>query len=152
MSGSKKHRHYSEKTASSQGSLIAKVPIVLLSMILSGLLLLLISAYFALKTDSPILLSSPLSLAALYLSALVGGVVCSLTLEKPQSYICSIVSSSFFVIITVTLKAFIPKSLSSPQTIVSIFLHALIVLVCVAGVYAAEKCKYGYNRRHRIRR
>ncbi len=152
MSGSNKHRHYSDKKASTNSAFIAKVPIVLLSMMLSGLLLLLISAYFALKTDSPLLLSSPLSAASLYICSFIGGTVCALMLGHPESYFAALLSSSAFALIILIMKAVIPQSSSSPRAGVSVIMHSLIVISCLAGVAITEKCRSHKNRRHKIRR
>lgn len=152
MSGSNKHRHYSDKKATSKGALIAKVPIVLLSMMLSGLLLLIISAYLALRTDSPLLLSTPLSAVSLYLCSFIGGTICALMHRNPESYISALISSSALVLFTLILKVIIPRSSSAPQTGISIVLHALIVVACLAGVLLAEKCRSKNNRRHKTRR
>ena len=152
MSGSKKHRHYSDQKTADKGGSFAKVPIVLLSMILSGLLLLLVSTYFILKTNSPLLLSAPSALASLYICSFIGGIICSLMLSKSKSYICALLSSSALVLFTLLLKAIIPRSPSSPQAGVLVTLHALIIVACLSGTFIAEKCKKQRVSRHTIRR
>lgn len=152
MSGSNKHRHYSDKKSSTKSKIAAKVPIVLLSMILSGLLMLIIAAYFSLKTDSPLLLSTPLSLIALYLCSFIGGIICALIFQNPDSYICALFSSSLLMLISLIAKAFIKSSPSTPQNVTSVVLHALIVAACLAGVLITEKIRSQNNRRHKIRR
>ena len=152
MSGSNRRRHYSDKKSSAKGTFIAKVPIVMLSMILSGLLLLLVSAYFALKTNSPLSLTAPLSLAALYLSSFIGGAVCAFLLEDPGSYVCALISSSVFTIITLISKLIIPKPESIMQTGPSIVLHVLIIAACLGGVFVTQRIRYRNKRRHKTRR
>ena len=152
MSGSNKRRHYSDKKASNKDSIVAKVPIVLLSMILSGLILLTVSAYLALKTDSPIKLSAPLSAISLYLSSFIGGAVCSWLLNMPDSCICAILSSSTFTFLLIIMKALIPSSSTAPQIGVSVVMHGLIVAVSIIGVLTTEKIKSRNIRKYKSRR
>lgn len=149
MSFSNKPRHYSDKKAVSDGSFIVKVPIVLLSMMLSGLLLLLISSYFALKTDSPLALTTPLSIISLYLCSFIGGAICAIVLRHSQSYLCALVSSTAFIIIELVLKAVVPRSATTPQIGVSALLHALIILSCISGVFFTLKIRVPNNKRHK---
>ena len=152
MSASAKHRHYSDIKATTQGSLIAKVPIVLFSMILSGLLFLTVFSYAALSNSSPVTLSAPLSLLALYLSSFVGGCISSKTLLQPDSYLCALLSSLIFTVTLLVLKMIVPQPDSVLQTGNSIILHSLIVIVGLAGTYFAERSKSRKFRRHKKRR
>lgn len=152
MSRANIRRHYSDKKSASKSANIAKVLIVLLSMILSGLLLLTASAYFALNSASPLSLSVPLALASLYFCSFIGGGICAFMLNNPDSYICAAISSSAFLLITLFLKTVIPCSNFISKATVSVALHALIPIVCLTGVMLTEKILSGNNKRHKIRR
>lgn len=152
MSGYNKHRHYSDKKATFPNTFIAKVPIVLLTMILSGLLLLLVSAFLVLNSESPLILSTPLSLTALYLCSFIGGIVCSLMFDNPQSYIGALLASSAFTVIILIMKITVPQAPSAPQIMISIILHTFIIVACFAGVFLTERIRYQNTRRHKIRR
>ena len=152
MPASSKHKHYSDIKATSHGSLFAKVPIVLLTMILSGLLFLSVFAYAVLGNSSPITLSAPLSLSALYLCSFTGGCVSAMTLSRPNSYVCTILSSLIFSIILLVLKSFVPRPDSVLQTGSTIILHSLIAVVGIAGTYITERSRSRKYIRHKKRR
>lgn len=152
MSGYIKHRLYSGKKTSSKSNFIAKASIVLLSMILSGLLLLLFFSFFSLKADFPLTLAQPLSLTALYLCSFIGGAVSSALIGDTRSYIGALLASCAFVIIVIALKAVIPQSTDSEKAITSLILHALIIAISIIGVFINEKIRIQKNRRHKIRR
>lgn len=152
MAVNNNRRHYSDKNSNSTKSVITKVPLVLLSMILSGLLLLTVSAYFLLKSESPLLLSRVAALICLYACAVIGGLISAGLFKGQRAYLCAILSSLAFTAIILIMKAFVPRSDASPTLPASILMHSAVIILASAGVLAYQKTKAQTNGRHRKRR
>ncbi len=152
MTVNNNRRHYSDKKSNSAKSVITKVPLVLLSMILSGLLLLSASGYFLLKTDSPLSLSRLTAFICLYVCALICGIISSRLFEGAQAYVCAIIASSAFTILLLIMKTVVPRADSPLALSASVLMHSAIIAVAASGVLISQKAAKQNNRRHRKRR
>ncbi len=152
MSKISKHRHYSDKRAASKSSLIVKVPIVLLLMILSGLSFLAVATLFALRAPFPLSLTRSLSLVALYIAALIGGLVSAFKFDRPESYLCALISSAVLTLMILLMKSITEKPEASLSVGLSIVLHVMIVAICLAGAKTGERIIAARSRRHKTRR
>ncbi len=139
MAKSNIQRRYVKKSASSSNVFITTAPKVLSIMIITGLLLLLISAFIASKSASPLRLTGALPLFSLYCCSFIGGFFCAKLIESPGSYLCAAASSALFTLFILVLKFFIPQSTTVPKPAASIALHSLIVLFSLLGVITSER-------------
>ena len=152
MASNNNRRHYSDKNSKFSNSFTTGVPIALLAMILSGLLLLTLSAFLAIKAESPLSIAGIAAICSLYACSAVGGAVSSLTLNRPLSYLCVLSASSAFIIILIALKTVIPNSGASPTGFRAVIMHAAIIVFALLSALLTDKAKGKNSRRRKNRR
>lgn len=152
MASNNNRRHYSDKNSKFSNSFTTGVPIALLAMILSGLLLLTLSAFLAIKAESPLSIAGIAAICSLYACSAVGGAVSSLTLKRPLSYFCALTAASAFTMILVALKTVIANSGASPTGFRAVIMHAAIIVFALLSALLTDKAKGKNSRRRKNRR
>ena len=145
---------YPAKTApknSPLGALYACVYSLPTSLV-SGMLLLLLSAAIAYAQADPAVLSRPLSLCSLYLSALLGGIISARKSDNPL--LTSLINGTGMVLFLWFLSLFsFGISTPVPAPLLSIGMHAGVIAASVLGSFAgmkrAKRRSVSRNRRRR---
>ena len=126
--------------SAAKASLIALATSFLLTLILSAV---------TVKLSDPTALLTPLSLAALYLSAFVGGFF-SLRDKGDSPLTLGASAGVLFMILQKLVSLFLPSELgSNHKFLTSALLHILIILFSCLGAYAALKMKKSKKRKRR---
>jgi hypothetical protein len=89
---------------------------------------------------------------ALYIAALIGGLVSAFKLDRPESYLCALISSAVLTLIILLMKSITEKPEASLSVGLSIVLHVMIVAICLAGAKIGERIIAARSRRHKTRR
>lgn len=124
----------------SLGSLLITVAI--------SVLLLLVGTAVAYSTADPTALVQPISYAALYIAALLGGII-SAKLNRRSPYLTCALASGAFSLIGVLVAAVLPDSLSSADSVwLSLTLRLAALLIFFAGAFIGAKQKPKRSARH----
>ncbi len=126
---------HNKKKISSSHTIFETAPKAIAISFISGLLLLFLSTFFALKATSPYELARPIALASLYTGAALGGVFCAYRLESGDSYIAAISASSILMLLIFAAKLFLPHEGIMMPTFLSVALHLLIPTSSLIGAF-----------------
>ena len=89
-------------------------------------------------SSDPDALIAPLSIATLYVSAFVGGLMAT-KINGSSSLVCGLVSGGIFMLALMFLSlAFSSDNISDRGFLASFILHALIIIISILGGYAAQ--------------
>ncbi len=114
-------------------SITKTAPKAALISLLSGLLILLISTFFALRAQSPVTLARPLGMASLYIGTLIGGFYCADRLEGGQAYLSSAIASAMLLLLTIAAKFVLPPTANETSDPVFVITHASIIVSSLLG-------------------
>ncbi len=132
---------------------IATVPRILLTTIISGLLLLIISAIIAYNSPNTLMLAGIMPQVCLLLASAIGGYFSGRTLDKPTDYLCALTSSVTLVILITLIRLIIPSAECDLTPTYSFFFHLLLIVLPLLGVLLSGRTRSSAKRkRHRTRR
>ena len=124
------------KTKKSEKSILVSCLIAQIYWICSGIALLLILCGVAVALDDPDKIVTPLCLAALYISSLIGGIA---AVKVSGDGIASGALSGIFTAIIVMLLSFIPFPASGFDTTTSLLCSLLVIPASVLGAILGHK-------------
>ena len=84
----------SKRNSKTRHTVIETAPKATLLMLLTGLFILFVGAFIIQKLDSPVALSEPLALTALYLGTAVGGAFCASRMDGNLSFPSALAASA----------------------------------------------------------
>ena len=107
--------------------------------ILVSVVLAIISCVIAFYSKDPDSLLTPLSMLSLYVPAFIAGVV-AIRKKGDSSLLCGLLSGVIFMLFYMLVSLFFsPEDSSGYSLLLSLALHALIVLFSVLGSYAGKR-------------
>ena len=122
-------------------TVIETAPKATLLMLLTGLFVLFVGAFFIQKLDSPIALSTPFAIFALYSGAISGGVFCSHRLHGRQALACAVISSAVICVMIIIAKAFIEAPQYLNGFVTSLITHLSIPIIAIVGALIGGRIK-----------
>ena len=131
----------SKRNSKTQHTVIETAPKATLLMLLTGLFILFAGAFFIQKLDSPIALSTPLAIFALYSGAISGGVLCSHRLHGRQALACAVISSAVICVMIIIAKAFIEAPQYLNGFVTSLITHLSIPIIAIVGALIGGRIK-----------
>ncbi|MGM9642046.1 MAG: hypothetical protein ACI3XI_02435 [Eubacteriales bacterium] len=126
------------KTISSH-TVTSTAPKAALIMLLSGLLILVISTFFSLKAQSPVVLARPIGTVSLFSGALAGGFYAAKCLKDGQAYAASAIASALLIAVIIVTKFFIPASTAGLPLWLSPILHCAVIPFSFLGTLIGQK-------------
>lgn len=131
----------SKRNSKTRHTVIETAPKATLLMLLTGLFILFVGAFFIQKLDSPIALSEPLALTALYLGTAVGGAFCASRMEGRLSLSTALAASAILCVLLILAKAFVAEPKDPNGALISFITHLLIPLSAVLGALICNRLK-----------
>ena len=131
----------SKRNSKTRHTVIETAPKATLLMLLTGLFILFAGAFFIQKLDSPIALSTPFAIFALYSGAISGGVFCSHRLHGRQALACAVISSAVICVMIIIAKAFIEAPQYPTGFVTSLITHLSILIIAIIGALIGGRIK-----------
>lgn len=132
---------------------IATVPRILLTTIISGLFLLLLSALIAFNSSNTLMLAGILPPICLLIASVFGGYLSGRSSDKPTTYLCALTSSVTLVVLITVIRLIIPSAECDLAPTYSFFFHLLLIVLPLLGVLLSGRTRSSAKRkRHRTRR
>ena len=131
----------SKRNSKNQYTIFETAPKATLLMLLTGLFILFVVAFFIQKLDSPIALSTPFAIFALYSGAISGGVFCSHRLHGRQALACAVISSAVICVMIIIAKAFIEAPQYPNGFVTSLITHLSIPIIAIVGALIGGRIK-----------
>lgn len=128
---------------------IATVPRILLTTIISGLFLLLLSALTAFNSSKALMLADILPPICLLIASVIGGYVSGRTMDKPQAYLCALTSSVALVILITVIRLIIPSAECDHTPTFSFFFHILLFVLPLLGVLLSGRTRSSAKKKRR---
>ena len=132
---------------------IATVPRILLTTIISGLFLLILSALIAYNSSGALMLANILPPICLLVASVLGGYVSGRTSDKGVAYLCALASSVTIVILITAIRLIIHSAGCNLTPTNSFLFHLLIIALSLLGVLLSGRSRVSAKtKRHRSRR
>lgn len=131
----------SKRNSKTRHTVIETAPKATLLMLLTGLFILFVGAFFIQKLDSPVALSEPLALTALYLGTAVGGAFCASRMDGNLSFPSALAASAILCVLLILAKAFVAEPEDPNGAWISFITHLLIPLSAVLGALICNRLK-----------
>ena len=131
----------SKRNSKTRHTIIETAPKATLLMLLTGLFILFVGAFFIQKLDSPVALSEPLALTALYLGTAVGGAFCASRMEGRLSLSTALAASAILCVLLILAKAFVAEPKDPNGTLISFITHLLVPISAVLGALICNRLK-----------
>lgn len=131
----------SKRNSKNQHTIIETAPKATLLMLLTGLFILFVGAFFIQRLDSPVALSKPFAYLALYVGAALGGTFCAARMDENLGIASSLIASSILCILLILAKAFIKAPDSTNGWLISIISHLLIPISAILGALICKRLK-----------
>ena len=131
----------SKRNSKNQYTIFETAPKATLLMLLTGLFILFAGAFFIQKLNSPIALSTPFAIFALYSGAISGGVFCSHRLHGRLALACAVISSAVICVMIIIAKAFIEAPQYLNGFVTSLITHLSIPVLAIVGALIGGRIK-----------
>ncbi len=142
----------SKRNSKNQHTIIETAPKATLLMLLTGLFILFVGAFFIQRLDSPVALSEPLALIALYLGTAVGGAFCASRMDGKLSLSSALIASAILCVLLILAKAFVAEPENPNGSLTSFITHLLVPLSAVLGALICNRLKnkkeINYRKNH----
>ncbi len=131
----------SKRNSKKRHTIIETAPKATLLMLLTGLFILFIGAFFVQRLDSPVALSEPLALIALYFGGAVGGAFCASRMDGKLSLSSALIASAILCVLLILAKAFVAEPEDPNGALISFITHLLVPLSAVLGALLCNRLK-----------
>ena len=131
----------SKRNSKNQYTIFETAPKATLLMLLTGLFILFVGAFFIQKLDSPVAFSKLFAPFALYLGAAVGGAFCASRMDGKLSLSSALIASSILCIILILAKAFVAEPNDPRGALISFIAHLLIPLTALLGAWIGNRLR-----------
>ena len=129
------------RNSKTQHTVIETAPKATLLMLLTGLFILFVGAFFIQKIDSPVAFSELFAPFALYLGAAVGGAFCASRMDGKLSLSSALIASSILCIILILAKAFVAEPNDPRGALISFIAHLLIPITALLGAWICNRLR-----------
>lgn len=139
----------SKRNSKNQHNIIETAPKATLLMLLAGLFILIIGAFFIQILESPVVFSAPWACFALYAGAATGGAFCSLRLDGKDIAACTFIASLILCALLILAKAFVKAPENPDDSLISFIMHLLVPLSALIGALICNwmKANKGIKKR-----
>lgn len=131
----------SKRNSKTRHNIIETAPKATLLMLLAGLFILFVGALFIQRLDSPVALSKPLALIALYCGTAIGGAFCASRMDGNLSFPSALAASAILCVLLILAKAFVAEPEDPNGTLISFITHLLVPPAAVLGALIYNRLK-----------
>lgn len=151
MAISKTKSRNTKKQTDTSHTVFETAPKAALLMLFTGLFILLISTFFTLNLPSPIALSRPIALTALFAGSAIGGFFCARRIESSGAFASAALAVLVLVILLIVAKTLIPSTVSNSSSTFSIVGYISSALSAMLGVLLGSKTQKRKRRKKTYR-